>query len=122
MKAAGARKYLGAEKVDQERLRAKAKKGEDVEVSPTDGEIATSSKSKPPQANLEGTAESLEAEPMSAEAGIEAEDTSFLYGPDSMDAGDQRKGNRAETSQRRHHWQTNSMGVGDCTCSSWQGC
>ena len=78
MKAAGARKYLEAEKADHERLRAKKQAGKDEVAEAVDAAQQVPSDTGLPKANLEAEGAPTMHEPMSAEEGIEVEDTSFL--------------------------------------------
>ena len=88
MKVAGVRKYLEAEQADQERLRSKGKQGpESTPKEPSgseDGHRAFDAAAKAAD-NLEAVSDPVRSEPLSAEDGIDLEDTSFLM-PDLHEA------------------------------------
>lgn len=90
MKEAGVKKYLDAGQLDQERLRARTKKGDEALVdqsAPKADDVADPSAGNPSAGNLEATSDTPIAEPATAEEGIEMEDTSFLM-PDLPESGD----------------------------------
>ena len=75
MKQAGAQKYLDAEQADAERIRAKVKKSKEV---PVDQSAPEAKGNVAPGEILEAETEAVPHEPLSAEEGIDIEDTSFL--------------------------------------------
>ena len=78
MKEARAPNYLEAERLDQERLEVRGKKvinAPENSTATAEPDIAAGEAEA-----LQATAEDTPAEPLSAEAGIELEDTSFRYG------------------------------------------
>ena len=87
MKAAGAKKYLEAEKADQERLQARGKNAKEAPHEPPVAELHPPDPAGP-SSDLEAASDALNAgdsmatEPLPAEAGIDIEDTSFLM-PDN---------------------------------------
>ena len=79
MKQANAPKYLQAEQEDRERLEARGRKAQE-ETTEIPAELQPEV-SAPNDGSLQATADDAPAsEPLSAEARIETEDASFLYG------------------------------------------
>ena len=77
MKAANDPKYLQTEQNDAERLESRAKKSNEAHVE-APAEVPTTAAADPSSHALDATGADVSAEPLSAEEGIEAEDTSFL--------------------------------------------